>query len=176
MPCAPTQSLLDDKCLNFAGGALEIYVTEFDNVLSITASDASGVTAIELEEGKQFYKYAGVKNSISYTDVYTKSDAGSTSFTPTVTINLRGLRKEVRSELQALVRLNVIVIVKTRSKQYLLVGSGEGLEVTGFTAQSGLTGEELNGYQSLTFTGTENEMAQFVDSSIIPALLVPAVA
>jgi hypothetical protein len=127
-----------------------------------------------MADGKQFYKYAGVKNSIAYTDAFTKNENGSNSYVPTVLINLRGLRKEVRSELQTLTRLNVMVIVKTRAGQYVLLGRGEGLEVTAFTAQSGQAQGDLNGYQGLQFIGTENEMGHFVDPSIIAGLLVPA--
>lgn len=172
--CNLTKSLLVDCTQSYVGGVKELYVTEFDSVLSVTKSDASGVTAITMDDGKQFYRYQFVKNSASFTDAYTANDTGSGAYVPTITVNIKGLRQDVKIELEALARIESIAIIKDANGKFLLVGLQNGLTVSTVTGQTGANSGELNGYQALTLTGAEPTFSYFVNPSLIPDLLVPA--
>ncbi len=173
MSCALTQSLLENCTKTYVGGVSEVYLCEFDALEGYTESDASGVTAISLDEGKQFFKYQFVRNSASFVDAFESGDNGG-GVTPTITMNLKGLRQAAKLEIETLARLTLIAIVKDKNGQYLLVGAQNGLTVQSVSGQTGQQLSDLNGYNALTLVGEEPLFAKFVDPAIIPGLLVPA--
>lgn len=174
--CALTKSIGLLNCGDSkAGGMSELLLAVKENVISVTK--ASGlISAIEMLEATQFYRYYFRKKSATFTDVYTQSDTGGSSFVPQLVFDISALTADNRNELLLLTKTNTVAIAKLNSGKYIYLGAENGLDVSTMTPTSGAIGTDFSGYQAITLIGDEPEPHLFVDPAIIAALLAPAPA
>ena len=69
MACEITSGLNAQICRENTGGVIEFYVSNFENVASVTETDSS-VTAITMESGKTFQVFKPNKNSSNWEQPY----------------------------------------------------------------------------------------------------------
>lgn len=168
MPCALTQGYTLD-CKDSLGGIKAMWVINHANVSSVT--EASGiVSAITKSAGKVFYKYELVKNTGSLTETITASvENGTTFYAQELSIILNKLQANTRNEILLLAQSTLMVVVQDANDKYWLLGRVAGLDITGGTATTGTATGDRSGY-TLTFSGSEKQLAPEVNSSVIAGL------
>lgn len=172
MACDLTAGISSLGCKN-PGGVKTIYLANKENVTSITSSSGE-VTGITMSTSTQFYEFVLPKNTGSFTENYNVSpENGSVFYEQVLTLGFRKMQAAIRNTIMILNQANLIAIVLDNAGTYWLIGETNGCEVTEGSGSTGAAMGDKNGY-SLTITGQEPAAAQEVDSTIIAALLSPA--
>lgn len=165
MPCALTQNILRD-CRQSVGGIKAIYITELANISSLALSGGT-VTGITMAGSTKFRTYTFRKETGSFSEAITASDANGTVFyAPTVTIALAKLQVNTRNEIALLAQNDVAIIVLDNNGSYWLTGSSNGLTLSAGTEDTGKAFGDMNGY-NLTFTGGEPQPMYQVLASVV---------
>jgi hypothetical protein len=171
MSCALTQGYVLD-CRDSVGGSKEFYIAEFDSVSAITVA-AGVVTALTKLTGKQFYKYAQVKQTSECDEALTTSEEnGSVYSKQTVKIVLNKRQATVRNEIMLLAKNRLIIVEVDRNGQAWIYGRQNGVLLDSGAAKSGKAMGDRNGYE-LQFGGFEPELAESVSSTIVSTLTTP---
>ena len=157
-------------CQDQVGGIEEIYIAEHSDVTAVTDNGSGTVTAIT-PTGSTFYTFEVDKENSSYTETIQKNqEAGTLFFETTLSFMIKKQSATIRTEVAALAKGNLMVIVKLNTGVYKLLGRINGLDMTSSsTAQSGQAFGDMNGY-TLELNGKEPDESYFVDSSIISNL------
>ena len=168
MSCALTQGYTLD-CRDSLGGIVEVYFTEAANVTSTT--EASGViTALTKAAGKRFWKYELVKDTSMFNQTLNASVANGTVFyAQELQIVLNKMQTNTRNELLLLAQNSLVAVAKDSNGLYWYLGKTRGVDLTANAASTGTAQGDRNGF-SLTFTGSEPELAPSVNSTVANAL------
>lgn len=169
--CALTQGYTLD-CIDSMGGVKEVYVIEFANVSAFT--NTSGViTALTKASGKQFYRYAQVKNTSDANENLTVNEENGTKMVEqSVKIVLNKLQTSVRNEIGLLASNRAILVVVDRNDKPWAYGIKNGMTVKTASAKTGTQMADRNGYE-VEFMGQEPELALEVNSTVFNALTTP---
>lgn len=169
MSCQLTQGFLFD-CKDNVGGIKKVWIASRDDVNQIT--EANGVVSAITMLQNQFYLYDLVRESSNFSEtVNTNVQNGTVFFAQSLEIILNKMQVNTRNEIILLGQNRVCVVVEDNNGRYWLLGRKNGIDLTGGGSVSGTAYGDRNGY-TLTFTGSEQELAPNVDSSVI-ATLVP---
>jgi len=87
---------------------------------------------------------------------------GTVYYEPTLEINLFGLTKEDRKELQVMARMNLLIFAEDFNGNIFLLGKDGGMDISGGDVKTGQSKGDQSGY-TLTFTGEERDQANFVE-------------
>lgn len=168
MACALTQGYTLD-CRDSLGGITEVYFMAFQDVASTT--EASGViTALTKDTGKRFYKYELTKGTSVLTEnINSNVQNGTLFYTPELTIILNKLQANTRNEILLLAKNLLVAVAKDNNGKYWYLGKTRGIDLTAGSGTSGTADADRSGY-TLTFTGSEPELAPEVNSSVAAAL------
>lgn len=168
-------------CRRSKGGVQKVYITELANTDTLTV--ASGVaTTFTLSTGKEFFEYNLTMGGSSATATWGGDRAaGSSFYTHQVQIQLPQFETAIRNEIMLLGQNTLQMIVKDENGKYFLYGgysdsaaNARGLQLSEGTGQTGTASADLNGF-NLTFTGDEIELPIEIPSTLIAALIAPAV-
>lgn len=167
MACNLTKGFLLD-CLEGAGGALEIFLANYDAFSGGITFDATTGEIEDLPTGT-VYRYQPLKNSVTFAEVPTNSLENGTSFVAqSLTFRLGGLDQTKRTEIDILRKARVVAFVRlTRQRAnghnyILMMGRASGAFLTGGNFSSGAALGDFNGYE-LTLTADEFAMAEFLE-------------
>lgn len=168
MACALTQGYTLD-CKDSIGGIKAVWFIATGDVSSV--AEASGVvTAITKASGKVFYKYQLVKNSSSLTEnINANVQNGTVFYAQELSIILNKLQANTRNEILLLAKNNLLAVVEDANGKYWLLGKQNGMDLTGGNGATGTAQGDRSGY-TLTFSGSEKELAPEVTSSLIAGL------
>lgn len=188
IPCTLiTNGLVGLSCSPNPGGVSEMYLINFGDVSSITATAAEyapGVTGASGVNGDsfitniqgpggtaQFYTYTFRRNTASVVEDLTKDLAtGSLFYSQTATIVLDKIERVKRDELMLLDNSLVMLIAKHSNGTYWLYGAGDGMYVTTNTSTTGTAKTDANGY-IITMLAEEALRAKQVDPALIPSIV-----
>lgn len=148
-----------------------IYITEFSNVESVSANE-NYVYDIVMKTDKWFYQYKLPKNNISWKNgVMISVSNACYKFVPEVSFNIPGLRKSRLSVYDFLVRKNVMIIVKSYTGLYYILGKDLGLDMEdGGSFKSGLGGVDFIG-STYKISGREASRVYEIDPSLAESLV-----
>lgn len=152
-----------------SGGIKELWLIELGNVSALVESSGT-ITTITKLAGKVFRKYAMVRETGLFEETITGNIQNGTLFYAqkgTLVINKQNVA--VRNEILLLAMNNLIVIAHDNNDTYRLYGRTLGLRVNDGSASSGTALADRNGYV-INFTGTEPQLAPFVDPTVIATL------
>lgn len=160
-------------CRDSVGGIEEIYITEFQN--KDTLIETSGVvTAHTLLSGKRYWTYQLEKENAEFTENGQTSVENGTSFVEqTLAVSLKKWSAAKRNKINLLQMNRLLVIIKYRNGNYLMMGKTAGADMTVFEGKSGKAYGDMNGF-NLTFVAKEPKLAPEVSSSLFPGLQSPA--
>jgi hypothetical protein len=172
MACALTQGYTLGGCKDGVGGIKEAYFIEWGGIASIT--EASGVvTAITKTASMRFWKYELQRETSTFKEGIEGNPAnGTVVYRPELTVILNRLQTSVRNEILLLAKNLLVAVVLDRNGKYWLLGKGGGLDLTTGEAGPGTAATDRSGY-TLTFTGSEAELAVEVDSATAATLTTP---
>ncbi len=170
MPCALTSGYSLD-CKDSSGGITEVYFIEKGNVTSTT--QASGViTAVVKASSKVFRKYELVPGTSSLTENINASvQNGTVFYAQELSIILNKLQANTRNEILLLAQNTLVAVVKDNNDKYWYLGKVHGINITGGSGATGTAQGDRSGY-TLTFSGSEGELAPEVSAGIIAGLTV----
>jgi hypothetical protein len=170
MSCVSFSGGISLNCENNIGSLTKVYLTDFDNVVTVTESGGT-VSAITMASASYFYEFEFNRNSASLQEDLTKSvEAGSAFFTQTVTMTIPRRDVAKRNTLALLTQRDLAVIVKDGNGFYWLVGRTEGAYLSEQTSTSGTTKADGSNYV-LTLIAEELNQAPAVADAVIPTLL-----
>jgi hypothetical protein len=110
------------------------------------------------------------KQTSQFTETITPSmENGTIFYQQDLQIVLNKMTAALRNELRLLGRARLIAIVTDRNGNNWLLGSGNGLDLSAGTGQSGTAFGDRNGFD-VTFTGMEEQPMYTVQANIIAAL------
>jgi hypothetical protein len=170
MACALTQGYTLD-CRDSLGGITEVYFIEKGNVTSTT--QASGViTAVVKGASKVFRKYELVPGTSSLTENINASvQNGTVFYAQELSIILNKLQANTRNEILLLAQNTLAAVVGDNNGKYWYLGKVHGINITGGSGATGTAQGDRSGY-TLTFSGSEGELAPEVSAGIIAGLTV----
>lgn len=170
MACTAFSGSIPKDCDNNMGGLNKVYLTDFSNVLGLSASGGT-ISTIIMATSSYFYEFIFNRNSATFTEDLSKSvEAGSALFEQTVTITIPRRDVTKRNTLSTLTQRDLAVIVKDSNGIYWYPGQVEGMYLAESTSTSGTNKTDGSNYV-LTLKGFEQERASVVVGTIIPALL-----
>lgn len=158
--CAATLSGIGLECLDNIGGIKRVYIARKEDIASVTATDATGVSLITPAEtgAKPFYVYEFRKATGGMTSTATIDDAaGVRYFTTEVTLQFNKMKTEKRLEINALTKGNFVAVVEDMMGQFTYLGFDAPVTATAATAQAGTAYGDVNGY-TLTLTDISKDM------------------
>jgi hypothetical protein len=134
-------------CLEGIGGVREVLIANFDDFTSGITFDA--VTGeVDGLPTATLYRYVPFRNSGSYIETVNKNlETGTLYFSQEVGWTFGKLNQDMRNEFLNVAKAKMIVFIRTNDDQILMVGSGEGSQLTAGTVQSGQQKADLMGYQ-----------------------------
>jgi len=142
-------------CLEGIGGVKEVLIANY--TLPGGADFMSGVTydavtgEVSALPTATIYRYVPFRNSGTYVETINKSlENGTLFFSQEVGWTFGKLSQDMRNEFLNVAKAKMIVFVRTNDDQILLVGAGEGSQLTAGTVQSGAQKADLMGYQVTT--------------------------
>ena len=170
MSCTLITSGILKNCDNNVGGITNIYITDFDNVLSVTSSTGL-ISAIGMASGTQFYEYEFIKNTSTFSEKGTIAiENGTAFFEQTVTLKLAKRQKTTRNNIALLLHKELAIIVLDSNGTYWLVGEVRGANVSDVPSESGTNAGDFNGY-TITFIGQEPNAAQEITGSVVTGVI-----
>lgn len=170
MSCQLTQGYSFD-CRNNVGGIKRVFIGSRDDVSSISITDGL-VTAVTMASN-QFYTYDLTRESSNFSEtVNTNVQNGTTFYAQSLEIVLNKLQVNTRNEIILLGQNRLCIIVEDNNSRYWMLGYKNGIDLTGGGSASGTAYGDRNGY-TLTFTGSENELAPEVEAAVLLTILVP---
>jgi hypothetical protein len=151
-------------CKDAVGGIKAIYFADYGTLGTATIGATGYVTAFS-GTAYTLYQYdvksaSGLEQTINSSD-----DNGTTFFEQTLTCVLTKLDPLTQVELQKVIASRPHVFIQDNNGNYLSVGMTRGTNVAG-SISTGVALGDLNGY-TLTITGQEPLMAQFVTSTLV---------
>lgn len=172
MACVSFSGGIAKDCENNIGGLTKLYLTDFDNVVSI-ASAGGTVSSIIVASASYFYEFEFNRNSATYQEDLVKSvEAGSALFEQTVTVTIPRRDRVKRNTLALLTQRDLAVIIKDSNGIFWYPGEVEGMYLSESTSTSGTAKADGSNYV-LTLKGFEAERAQCVAPGIVSGLLAP---
>lgn len=150
-------------CRSGSSGMKAIGIIPFeDGLLELVDGELETIPASVEKIYRYELKHTG--NTFSE-DINTDSDAMSTDFAGTLTVNLQKLDLDLRNEIKELTKGSVIIFIETNfeDKAILVAGSGYGIDLTGGSLQTGGAKTDFNG-AVLTFTSSEIEPIGFLSA------------
>jgi hypothetical protein len=152
-------------CKDAVGGIQKVFFADYGTLG--TATITAGLVTAFSGTTYTLFQY-DVKSASGLEQTITSSnDNGTTFFEQTLTLVLTKLDAATQVELAKVIATRPHVFVQDNNGNYLAVGMTRGCDVNG-TISTGVALGDLNGY-SLTITGQEPLMAQFVTSTLVTA-------
>lgn len=150
-------------CKDAVGGIQKVFFADYGTLG--TATITAGLVTAFSGTTYTLFQY-DVKSASGLEQTITSSnDNGTTFFEQTLTLVLTKLDAATQVELAKVIATRPHVFVQDNNGNYLSVGMTRGCDVNG-TISTGVALGDLNGY-SLTITGQEPLMAQFVTSTLV---------
>lgn len=171
--CALTQGKNETGCKPGAAGIKEILFCEIESKNTETIA-AGAFSAIALDATKLFRRYIlnFRRGAATWKDTPQLGN-GPVSFKPRVEVDLTTLDTLDRAEMKLLALNTLMIIVRTGSDEYIMLGYYNGMDMVEGDVDGGKPGEWKG--LKMVFEGHESEPALSVPSGLIAALLVAAV-
>jgi hypothetical protein len=168
----PINSASPLGCLDFVSGKKTIYITESKNRASSTISVSGEITAMTLNSGTKFWQFDMENEDAQFTADFTQTNLTSGVWAHSGVFTRKGFSQQQRHLINLLIKNRVMIMTLDWNGVYELFGYNGGV-LTTVANTSGKAFGEFAG-STLTFTSNEPEAPYFVNSSIIAALLLPA--
>ena len=162
MACAITKGR-GIGCKNAFAGIKNVYILDFDSAhgaVVAALSPSAGTITLPTDNSAEFFKFEvkGGQSSLE-TSVNSSRENGTTFYESTLNVTLQTLDVATQEEIKLLNRGRALYVIElyppgSGNIKYLLMGHGNGAEVTGGTIVTGAAPGDLQGF-TLTAIATE---------------------
>ena len=162
MSCLRFSQSQTQACRNATPGITKIYIANYSDVLSYTATTAgdmvSGMTCTGVTSGQKcFYPIAQNKYVASLIDTPTINIQNGVAISkPQVIGKVQGMEPETRQMFAELMQATVTVVVKTLDNRFYIVGIDNGMDLTAGTFGTEAAADGFKGF-NFTLEGLESK-------------------
>jgi len=153
------------SCRDNVGGIATAYITDFDNIASITQN--SGDTITTISGSGTFYEFQLIRTSSQFTETVNASlENGTVFYTQELVTYFAKLSQDKRNILKTLAQSpRLAVVFVDNNGTYFLAGQTYGMFVSAGTSVTGKALGDANGY-NITFQALEQNPMSALSGSL----------
>jgi hypothetical protein len=171
MSCNTTQGTTIG-CLNSIGGIRELYVGEFNDLVSY-AVISGAITAIALTGGKQLWTHKLLKQNASFNQDPKKSLENETLYYENkVDWTIKKMSATMNQEIEAMLQNRLIVAFKDNNGLNWITGLVNGVDAMTAPSGTGKMFSDMNGY-TIGLVGMEPNKAYQISDELLATIIVP---
>lgn len=157
MACLITIAGITLDCESSLGGIKQVWITQYDNVKSVTVDDETNqISAITLEADAKWYNYQFRKGTGSLTSTLNVDETAGTNYVSNeLALVFTKMETKKRIEIAALSIGQLVVVVEDSNGKYWFLGKDDYVSASAGTGVTGTAKGDQNAY-TLTLT-TDSE-------------------
>lgn len=162
---------LNSRCkVSTLGGIKEVYIANYDEVLSTSVDSGTTLLTPTMYPGKKFKVYSLNKNngSLSISMVYTPTMANY--YVNTLSLSIPKMDVGNRIEMMSIMDAQMAVIIRDSNDKYWYLGKDSYVEATVGAGNTGQALDDTNNY-SFSLQDTSKELPFEVDAECIPNII-----
>lgn len=158
-------------CKAGPSGVKTWYLGQYEKGLTFDEDTTGLITGSTISSGTTFVTLEQKRETASYTDTPTPSiENDNIYYVPEAMLIVNGQTADKRNTIKLIGKNTLFVIAERMDGQYVLLGKTNGMELSVGELGSGTAATDRDG-GSLTLTGLEEDPAQFIEYSVISALV-----
>jgi hypothetical protein len=158
MACLITIAGITLDCESSLGGIKQVWITQYDNVKSVTVDDETNqISAITLEEDAKWYNYQFRKGTGSLTSTLNVDETAGTNYVSNeLALVFTKMETKKRIEIAALSIGQLVVVVEDSNGKYWFLGKDEYVSASAGTGVTGTAKGDQNAYTLTLATDSES--------------------
>lgn len=148
MACLITIAGITLDCESSLGGIKQVWITQYDNVKSVTVDDETNqISAITLEEDAKWYNYQFRKGTGSLTSTLNVDETAGTNYVSNeLALVFTKMETKKRIEIAALSIGQLVVVVEDSNGKYWFLGKDDYVSASAGTGVTGTAKGDQNAY------------------------------
>lgn len=158
MACLITIAGITLDCESSLGGIKQVWITQYDNVKSVTVDDETNqISAITLEADAKWYNYQFRKGTGSLTSTLNVDETAGTNYVSNeLALVFTKMETKKRIEIAALSIGQLVVVVEDSNGKYWFLGKDDYVSASAGTGVTGTAKGDQNAYTLTLATDSES--------------------
>lgn len=158
MACLITIAGITLDCESSLGGIKQVWITQYDNVKSVTVDDKTNqISAITLEADAKWYNYQFRKGTGSLTSTLNVDETAGTNYVSNeLALVFTKMETKKRIEIAALSIGQLVVVVEDSNGKYWFLGKDDYVSASAGTGVTGTAKGDQNAYTLTLATDSES--------------------
>lgn len=158
MACLITIAGITLDCESSLGGIKQVWITQYDNVKSVTVDDETKqISAITLEADAKWYNYQFRKGTGSLTSTLNVDETAGTNYVSNeLALVFTKMETKKRIEIAALSIGQLVVVVEDSNGKYWFLGKDDYVSASAGTGVTGTAKGDQNAYTLTLATDSES--------------------
>lgn len=158
MACLITIAGITLDCESSLGGIKQVWITQYDNVKSVTVDDETNqISAITLESNAKWYNYQFRKGTGSLTSTLNVDETAGTNYVSNeLALVFTKMETKKRIEIAALSIGQLVVVVEDSNGKYWFLGKDDYVSASAGTGVTGTAKGDQNAYTLTLATDSES--------------------
>lgn len=158
MACLITIAGITLDCEASLGGIKQVWITQYDNVKSVTVDDETNqISAITLESDAKWYNYQFRKGTGSLTSTLNVDETAGTNYVSNeLALVFTKMETKKRIEIAALSIGQLVVVVEDSNGKYWFLGKDDYVSASAGTGVTGTAKGDQNAYTLTLATDSES--------------------
>lgn len=158
MACLITIAGITLDCESSLGGIKQVWITQYDNVKSVTVDDDTNqISAITLEAEAKWYNYQFRKGTGSLTSTLNVDETAGTNYVSNeLALVFTKMETKKRIEIAALSIGQLVVVVEDSNGKYWFLGKDDYVSASAGTGVTGTAKGDQNAYTLTLATDSES--------------------
>lgn len=158
MACLITIAGITLDCESSLGGIKQVWITQYDNVKSVTVDDETNqISAITLESSAKWYNYQFRKGTGSLTSTLNVDETAGTNYVSNeLALVFTKMETKKRIEIAALSIGQLVVVVEDSNGKYWFLGKDDYVSASAGTGVTGTAKGDQNAYTLTLATDSES--------------------
>ena len=158
MACLITIAGITLDCESSLGGIKQVWITQYDNVKSVTVDDKTNqISAITLESDAKWYNYQFRKGTGSLTSTLNVDETAGTNYVSNeLALVFTKMETKKRIEIAALSIGQLVVVVEDSNGKYWFLGKDDYVSASAGTGVTGTAKGDQNAYTLTLATDSES--------------------
>ena len=168
MACLITIAGITLDCESSLGGIKQVWITQYDNVKSVTVDDKTNqISAITLEADAKWYNYQFRKATGSLTSTLNVDESAGVNYVSNeLALVFTKMETKKRIEIAALSIGQLVVVVEDSNGKYWFLGKDDYVSASAGTGVTGTAKGDQNAYTLTLATDSESYPYELSDEAI----------